>query len=177
MQYRRTFSPGGSYFFTLVTKNRRPLFNLPENVAVLRDAFSTVRTKRPFKIDAIVILPDHLHCIWTLPDKDTDYATRWRLIKTWFTKHCDRNLLTPPKTSKGRKQQQAIWQNRYWEHLLRDNTDFEKHIDYIHYNPCKHGLVDKPVDWKYSSFHHFLKHGILTADWTCDSEFNGIGAE
>jgi putative transposase len=178
MQYRRALAPGGRYFFTLVTEKRQPIFNDAATVAVLREAFRTVRASRSFEINAIVILPDHIHCIWTLPPLDADYAIRWRLIKTWFTKHCDRGLLIPVKASKQRKKQQAIWQNRYWEHLLRDDLDFERHVDYIHYNPCKHGLVAKPIDWKYSSFHRFVSRGMLAPDWCCSEKIlDGIGAE
>lgn len=165
-------------FFTLVTKHRRPIFNNAEAVDILRKSFKTVKTARPFEIDAIVILPDHLHCIWTLPTDDSDFPTRWRLIKTWFTKHYDHNLLTKPVTTNACKKQSPIWQNRFWEHLLRNARDFERHVDYIHYNPCKHGLVKKPVDWPYSSFHPFVNRGVLAEDWGSNNiEFDGVGSE
>ena len=178
MEYRRAFVPGGSYFFTLVTERRQPIFDNADAVDILRKAFAVVRASRSFEIDAIVILPDHLHCIWTLPPNDADFSTRWRLIKTWFTKHCDRDLLVSANVSRRRKKQQAIWQNRYWEHLLRDTSDFENHVDYIHYNPRKHGLVTRPVDWPYSSFHRFVERGVLAKDWGCsDMKFDGVGYE
>ena len=120
MQYRRAFIPGASYFFTLVTEKRRALFNDEKNVDILRQAFRQVKTKRPFTIEAIVILPDHLHCIWTLPPGDADFSTRWRLIKTWFSKHCPAELREEPVLARQRKEQQAIWQHRFWGHVLRD---------------------------------------------------------
>ena len=153
MQYRRTYIPGGCYFFTVVTHNRQHLFNNDETIEILRNAFRNVRSKHPFEINAIVILPDHIHCIWTLPPDDTNFSTRWRLIKTWFTKH------SPEQTD------QPIWQNRYWEHVIRDEEDYRHHVDYIHYNPVKHGYVTQPFDWLYSSFHDYVKEGILPENW------------
>jgi putative transposase len=122
MRYRRAFVPAGSWFFTVVTERRRPLLASPEAVAVLREAFRVVRNKRPFRVDAIVVLPDRLHCIWTLPPGDADFATRWRLIKTWFTKQCDPALRVEPGAARTKKREQALWQHRYWEHLLRDEV-------------------------------------------------------
>ena len=150
MRYRRTFQPGGSFFFTVVMAHRRPIFASADAVALLREAFRVVRKARPFDIDAIVVLPDHLHCIWTLPDGDADFMTRWRLIKTWFSKH---------------SAFKNIWQHRYWEHLLHDERDFEYHVDYIHFNPVRHGLANRVVEWPYSSFHRYVARGIYAADW------------
>jgi putative transposase len=165
MQYRRAYIPGGCYFFTVVTERRRKIFVDDHNVGLLRQAFRHVIAKRPFVVDAVVILPDHLHCIWTLPPGDNDFSTRWRLIKTWFTKHCDNRSEFRPNASRIKKGEQALWQHRYWEHLLRDEDDFARHIDYIHYNPVKHGYVDKPDDWKYSSFQRYVERGILPENW------------
>jgi len=165
MQYRRTFTPGGAYFFTLVTYQRRRLFVDEKTVEVLREAFRQVLAKRPFTIDAIVLLPDHLHCIWTLPSDDADYPTRWRLIKTWFCKHCDVSLQAPTTHVRAKKGQQTIWQHRYWEHLIRDEMDYRHHVDYIHYNPVKHGYVQRPMDWVYSSFRRYVEEDILSEDW------------
>ncbi|APA66517.1 REP-associated tyrosine transposase [Janthinobacterium sp. 1_2014MBL_MicDiv] len=163
MRYRRAFQPGGSFFFTVVTAHRRPVFATATAVDFLRHAFRTVRHKRPFNIDAIVILPDHLHCIWTLPEGDADFMTRWRLIKTWFSKHA------------GIKD---TWQHRFWEHVLRDGRDLANHVDYIHYNPVKHGLVEQVIDWPYSSFHRYLKQGWCAADWGGEGvDVAGIGRE
>ena len=167
MQYRRACVPGGTFFFTLVTQGRRPVFSNAEAVEVLRNAFRRVRASRPFKIDAMVVMPDHLHCIWTLPPGDADFSTCWRLIKTWFAKHWQ---------PAGREQ--AVWQHRYWEHQIRDETDFARHADYIHYNPVKHGLAKSPLDWPYSSFRRHLEAGIYPADWgQIAVDLDGIGHE
>ena len=154
MQYRRANVHGGCYFFTLVTERRRKLFINDTNVDLLRQAFRHVMDKRPFIMDAVVILPEHLHCIWTLPPDDSDFSTRWRLIKTWFTKHCNDKYKMKPNTSRLIKKEQVIWQRRYWEHVISDDLDFEHHVNYIHYNPVKHQYVKKPSDWRDSSIHH-----------------------
>ncbi|RDH85579.1 MAG: transposase [endosymbiont of Escarpia spicata] len=174
MEYRRAFIPGGSFFFTLVTDKRRPIFHDEKNVGILRQAFRDVKAQRPFDIEAIVIMPDHLHCIWTLPSGDGDFSTRWRLIKTWFTKHCRDALYAPPE----RARRQAIWQHRFWEHVLRDQNDFNRHVEYIHYNPVKHGYVSAARKWPYSSFHRYVDAGIYPVDWGgCGMDFRGIGRE
>ncbi|MDD2711774.1 MAG: transposase [Simplicispira sp.] len=165
MQYRRAFVPGGSFFFTVVTNRRRPLFTSADNVQTLRDAFKNVRASRPFDIDAMVVMPDHLHCIWTLPPDDADFSTRWRLIKTWFTKHCHPDLRHASDTTRASQHPPAVWQHRYWEHQLRDAADFAHHADYIHYNPVKHGLATASADWPYSSFLRYVKAGIYPIDW------------
>ncbi len=178
MQYRRVFIPNASFFFTVVTEKRRCLFTSQKIIHVLLMAFSTVRKKYPFKIDAIVIMPDHLHCIWTLPAGDSDYSMRWRLIKTWFTKHCDLLLRTEPNDARVKKNEQSLWQRRYWEHVLQNDLDFKNHVDYIHFNPVKHGLVSSAIDWPYSSFHRYVREGIYPADWgQSDMNFSGIGSE
>jgi putative transposase len=178
MQYRRAFTPGGSFFFTLVTHGRKPVFANAEAVEVLRNAFRNVRQSRLFEIDAMVVMPDHLHCIWTLPPGDADFSTRWRLIKTWFTKHFDPVLRPAPSAICQSRHEQAIWQHRYWEHQLRDENDFARHVDYIHYNPVKHGLIGSPIDWPYSSFRRFVEAGIYPPDWGRDIiNLEGIGHE
>ncbi len=178
MRYRRAFIPGGSFFFTLVTEQRRLFFLDGKNVDTLREAFRNVKTKRPFDIEAIVIMPDHLHCIWILLPDDGDFSTRWRLVKTWFTKHCRAGLRTPPNKARQHKREQAIWQRRYWEHALRDENDFTRYVEYIHYNPVKHGYVGAPREWPYSSFHRYVDAGIYPADWgACDMNFEGFGHE
>ena len=161
MRYRRAFTPGGTFFFTQVTEGRRPVFGSAAAVEVLRSAFRSVRQARPFEIDAMVVMPDHLHCIWTLPPDDADFSTRWRLIKTWFTKHCgadERNIA-------GAARVPVPWQPRYWEHQIRDEADFAQHVDYIHYNPVKHGLAAWAMDWPHSSFRRHVEAGIYPADW------------
>ena len=163
MRYRRAFQPGGSFFFTVVTAHRRPMFATATAVALLCDAFRVVLQTRPFHIDAIVVLPDHLHCIWTLPEGDADFMTRWRLFKTWFSKHSELS---------------KVWQARYCEHVLRDEQDFASHVDYIHFNPVKHGLVSKAIDWPYSSFHRFVAQGWCVANWGGDGvNVAGVGRE
>lgn len=178
MKYRRAFVNGGSFFFTLVTERRRPIFSSDEAVGVLRSAFRSVHEKLPFSLDAIVVLPDHLHCIWTLPPDDADFATRWRLIKTWFTKHCDPALRIKVNQAQLKRQEQAIWQHRYWEHMLRDERDFERHVEYIHYNPVKHGHAISPFAWPHSSFRRFVEAEIYDAKWGAgEMEFEGVGKE
>jgi len=165
MQYRRAFVPGGSYFFTVVTNRRLKIFINDSSINILREAFRRVKNKRPFKIDAIVILPDHLHCIWTIPDDDRDYPTRWRLIKTWFTKHWKIELQINPGPVLPQISKRNVWQKRYWEHLLQDEKDYRRHIEYIHYNPVKHGYTKHPMDWRYSSFRKYVKQGIYPEAW------------
>jgi putative transposase len=178
MRYRRACIPGGSFFFTLVTAQRRPLLASADAIAVLRTAFRTVRSTRPFKVDAIVVLPDHLHCIWTLPPGDADFATRWRLIKTWFTKHCDPAVRAAPNRARTAKQEQVVWQQRYWEHTLRDEVDVIRHVEYVHFNPVKHGLVSSAIEWPYSSFRRYVEAGLYPADWGQGGiDFEGVGQE
>ena len=151
MHYRRNYLSGGCYFFTLVTHQRKPILTNEPTINVLRHAFKTVQKRHPLRIDAIVILPDHLHCIWTLPEEDHDFSTRWRLLKGMVTKN--RQIDTP------------IWQKRFWEHTLRDESDLYNHTDYIYFNPVKHGYVHQPAAWPYSSFHRDVARGLYPADW------------
>ncbi|HEY6093998.1 MAG TPA: transposase [Gallionellaceae bacterium] len=178
MQYRRAFVPGASYFFTVVTEQRRPILVSPATIATLRAAFRNVQEARPFQINAIVILPDHLHCIWTLPPDDADFSTRWRLLKTHFTKHCDPTLRTAASPARIEKSEQAVWQHRYWEHMLRDEMDYSRHVEYIHYNPVKHGHVASAIEWPYSSFQRYVEAGIYPADWAlAESNLGDVGHE
>ncbi len=165
MQYRRNFVPGGRFFFTVVTAKRTPVLTRLNSIDVLRNAFRAVRAKYPFSMDAIVVLPDHLHCVWTMPFGDADYATRWRLIKTWFTRHCDPSLRRQPTHAQAARGEQAVWQHRYWEHTLRDDHDLARHVEYVHHNPVKHGYVRAAVEWPYSSFHRYVEAGLVEADW------------
>lgn len=165
MQYRRAKTPGASYFFTIVTHNRRPLLCEPENINLLREAFRYVMKKHPIKIDAIVILPDHLHCIWTLPEKDADFSTRWRLIKSYFSRQCHDYYQGKMNQSRQQKREKSIWQRRFWEHQIRDDRYFINHVEYIHYNPVKHELVKSPKDWQYSSFSRYVESGVYDAMW------------
>ena len=178
MRYRRARLKGGTYFFTVVTHKRVKIFNRSDNVELLRQAFRKVIKRHPFKIDAFVLLPDHLHCIWTLPQGDADFSTRWRLIKSYFSRHIglvgwveERNpTKTTTSTSRLRKNEKSIWQRRFWEHLIRNHEDLRRHVEYIHYNPVKHGLTKSPGDWDYSSFHRYVDKGMYNIKW-------GTGAE
>ncbi|MBY0455158.1 MAG: transposase [Burkholderiaceae bacterium] len=153
MQYRRDQTQGGTYFFTVVMLRRWPWFNDARYVANLRQAFTDEIKRRPFKIDAIVVMPDHIHAIWTLPEGDSDYSTRWQHIKREFTKMVPDEERPAVRGSRADKKEQAIWQRRFWEHRIRDEVDFATHVQYIHYNPVKHGYVERPEDWPYSSIH------------------------
>ena len=170
ISYRRNFLAGGSFFFTVNLAERR-LRLLTDHVGKLRTAFRETRRRHPFTIAAIVVLPDHLHTIWTLPEGDADFATRWRLIKSAFS----RNLTTGERISQSRaaKGERGIWQRRYWEHTIRDDDDFRRHVDYIHINPVKHGLVARVRDWPYSSFHRMVKLGAYPGDWAGDVAKDG----
>jgi putative transposase len=161
-RYRRHRPPGASYFFTVNLADRRSRL-LTSRIDALRAAMRTVRARHPFAIDAIVVLPDHLHTIWTLPARDSDYALRWRLIKTDFSRSIVPDESPAPRHSA--RGERAIWQRRYWEHTLRDEHDFERHCDYIHFNPVKHGHAARPGDWPYSSFHRFVAIGTYAPDW------------
>ena len=161
--YRRIKVEGATYFFTVNLAQRKDNTLLIDNIEGLREIFRKVKTKHPFHLDAIVILPEHLHCIWTLPKADADYATRWSLIKSAFS----RLIPQEEQRSESRKKrgERGIWQRRYWEHVIRDERDFERHVDYIHWNPVKHGHVDVVSAWPYSSFHEYVKQEIYPEDW------------
>jgi putative transposase len=163
--YRRNFVPGGSYFFTLNLADRH-LRLLTEHIDLFRNAVRDVKVRHPFAVEATVVLPDHLHALWTLPEGDADFATRWRLIKAAFS----RGLPSGDQVSRSRsnKGERGIWQRRYWEHTLRDELDFERHADYIHFNPVKYGHVKRVCDWPYSTFHEMVRRGIYPTDWAGD---------
>ncbi len=154
MQYRRFNTPGGSYFFTVVTHQRQPWLQMPQSVQTLGDVMRQVREQRPFENIAMVVMPDHVHCIWRLPPDDADFSTRWMLIKQGVVHRL-----------RGRIGLQTLWQPRFWEHTLRDEHDIEQHTHYIHFNPVKHGHVQCVADWPHSTFHRYVKNGIYPADW------------
>jgi len=162
-RYRRNFIEGGTFFFTLVTANRFPLFRDPGRIHLLRDVFANVRARWPMHIDAIVILPDHLHAIWTLPKRDSDYSVRWRLIKQEFSRRIQSTASR--SSSRESRRERTVWQRRFWEHTIRCHEDLIRHMDYIHYNPAKHGYVDKPRDWPWSSLHREIKRGTYEPTW------------
>ena len=166
-EYRRSRIAGGTYFFTVVTYNRRPLLATDTARKLLRQAWVDVRGRFPFDIDSVCLLPDHLHCIWSLPEGDADYSVRWKEIKRVFTKGYV-NQVGPGEIrneSRLRRGEAAIWQRRFWEHTIRDEEDLNRHRDYIHYNPVKHGLVRSVSAWPWSSFHRFVEMGYYQQEW------------
>ena len=174
-EYRRPTVAGATYFFTVNCAQRRGHRLLIEHIESLRDAFRTVKARHPFAIEAIVVLPDHLHCLWTLPPGDADYKTRWALIKAGFSR------CVPPGERRSRSRtnrgERGIWQRRYWEHLIRDDEDYRRHADYIHWNPVKHGWVKRVRDWPYSSFHAYVRRGVYPADWAGEVDDSILGGE
>ena len=185
--YHRRFRPGGTFFFTLVTY-RRARF-LCDDVArtLLRAAIEQRRSKYPFRTDAMVLLPDHQHAIWTLPEGDADFSRRWGLIKKSFTQAwtATGGWEGAISDSRERNRRRGVWQRRFWEHTIRDERDYEKHLDYIHYNPIKHGHVKCAHAWKWSSFHRLEREGVYERQWCCgcdggivrEPDFNGLNTE
>lgn len=161
--YRRYWLPGGTWFFTVNLLERRDNDLLIREIDLLRVCVARERARRPFEIVAWVVLPEHMHWIWRLPEGDTDYPTRWRRIKTDFSRSLQR---TERRSSvRIRRGERGIWQRRYWEHAIRDEMDMRHHIDYIHHNPVKHGYVERPVDWPHSSFRRYARIGLYPIDW------------
>ncbi|MGM0616263.1 MAG: REP-associated tyrosine transposase [Pseudomonadota bacterium] len=146
--YRRHYIAGGSYFFTVNLYNRKQTL-LTDHIDLLRDSVRKVKKKYPFEIVAWVVLPDHMHCIWTLPQGCSDFSIRWRLIKLQFSK----GVAMSASSTVNHRRERHIWQRRFWEHTLRDADDIQKHVEYIHYNPVKHGYVANVQEWPYSSIH------------------------
>jgi len=169
--YRRANVPGASYFFTVATYQRNAILMHPEVRSALRDAINYTRQSLPFTIDAWVLLPDHLHAIWTLPVGDAAFGKRWGIIKAHVSRDCahfvDANDSERP-ASRVRRREIDFWQRRFWEHLLRDDSDYERHVDYVHFNPVKHGHAERPVDWPYSTFHRYVAKGVYQASWAVD---------
>ena len=163
--YRRARVAGGTYFFTVVTYRRHPVFHQEPAIRLLEQSFSLVGAEYPFILEAMVILPDHLHCIWTLPDGDADFSGRWRRIKARFSRKYVRSGHPPLPVSMQKKGEKAIWQRRFWEHTIRDEEEFCRYCDYIHYNPVKHGLAASPIEWSHSSFRRFVENGSYDVDW------------
>jgi putative transposase len=169
MQYRRAKIAGASYFFTIVTYERCPIFGNAETVALFQTALNRIKDRHPFEVDAFVILLDHIHTIWTLPEGDAAFSKRWRLIKEAFTKPFVRqHQSSEPNASRRAKGEQAVWQRRFWEHVIRDDTDYAAHVDYIHYNPVRHGLVSAARGWPHSSFSGWVERGIYEPCWGSD---------
>jgi putative transposase len=160
--YRRNRVPGGTYFFTVNLFDRRSDL-LVAQIDVLRATVRNVRAYLSFHIDAWVVLPDHMHCLWTLPEGDSDFPNRWRLIKTAFTKSL--SAAEPRSPEMIRRGERGVWQRRYWEHTIRDERDYAAHMDYVHFNPVKHGYVSTPGQWPFSSFRRCVEHGLYPAEW------------
>ena len=165
---------GQTYFFTVVTYQRKPVLCLDESRAILKKTLMELRGRHPFKINAWVLLPDYIHCIWELPENDHDYSMRWGWLKKTFTqqirkiesKDIRRLVGTAHPTMSGKRHREGtIWQRRFWEHMIRDDDDYRNHCDYIHFNPVKHALVKSPIDWPYSTLHRFLKNNIYSKSW------------
>lgn len=166
-KYIRSYKEGAYYFFTLISYNRRKILCEDDFLIAFKNSIRQVQQQYPFEIIAWVQLPDHIHCIWKMPENDADYSIRWSQIKRLTTQACSQYYLTYDELSysKIKRNERGIWQRRFLEHQIRDEPDFVRHMDYIHYNPVKHGLVEKVVDWPYSSFHRCVRQGFYVEDW------------
>ena len=170
--YKRVRIAGGTYFFTVNLAQCRNTNLLIDHIGLLREALRSVKASHPFQLDAMVVLPDHLHCIWRLPEGDDNYAMRWRLIKTRFSMSLPKGELVSP--SRLRRGERGIWQRRYWEHAIRDEQDWQRHVDYIHFNPVKHGHVQQVGDWPHSSFHRYVCDGVYPMNWATDDSMREL---
>jgi len=160
--YRRNLVPGGTFFFTVNLLDRSSHL-LVDEIGTLREAVRLARARMAFHIDAWVVLPDHMHCVWTLPVGDADYPARWRMIKAGFSGSLDgRESVCASRAAKGER---GIWQRRHWEHMVHDDRDYAAHLDYVHFNPVNHGRAACLRDWPYSSFHYWVRRGVYAADW------------
>jgi putative transposase len=173
-RYLRPKSAEGTFFFTVVTFDRRKILTLDISRQILSYAIKVVQAQYPFSIESWVLLPEHLHTIWTLPTGDSDYSKRWGLIKAKFSKGTKGFFHTEPLAtpSRNKRRETTIWQRRFWEHGIRDDKDFQRHIDYIHYNPVKHGLAQRAADWPYSTFHRYVREGFYPDNWGEGVSFN-----
>ncbi len=160
--YRRARVPGGTYFFTVNLLDRRRRL-LVEHAALLGEALRETRRVRPFDLLAIVVLPDHLHCVWRLPEGDADNANRWAQIKSYVSRRLPKE--EPCSQYRISRRERGLWQRRYWEHLIRNEDDLGRHVDYLHLNPVKHGHVSRACDWPYSSFRQWVARGVYALDW------------
>ena len=166
--YRRTWHPGGTYFFTVNLLQRHNNNLLIQKIDTLRHVVQSVKQRHPFIIHAWVVLPNHLHCVIELPTGDVDFSLRWRLIKLEFSKQMP--CMERRSEVRLKRGERGIWQRRYWEHLIRNEEDYRAHIDYVHINPVKHGLVSRVRDWPYSTFHRLVQQGIYPHDWAGGDE-------
>ena len=159
MRYRRASAAGGTYFFT-VNLAERGADILVRHIDELRAVMNTVKQKHPFSVVAMVVLPEHLHAVWRLPPGDCEYPMRWSLIKAGWSRRMAKGERI--RASRAAKRERGLWQRRYWEHQIRDEVDLARHVDYIHYNPAKHGWVARPVDWPHSTLHGYIERGMAT---------------
>jgi putative transposase len=166
--YRRAWHPGGTYFFTVNLLQRGTNDLLVTHIDALRQAIRQVQSPHPFHVHGWVVLPDHMHCVITLPSGDSDFALRWRLIKSRFSKTLPPSERRSPVRSQ--RGERGVWQRRFWEHLIRTDVDFAAHMDYVHINPVKHGLVKRVAAWPYSTFHRLVERGIYPLDWAGSAE-------
>jgi putative transposase len=172
--YRRAFVPGGCWFFTVNLLERRKTL-LVDRIDALRAAVAKTRERYPFAIDAVVVLPDHIHAVWTLPPGDADFSLRWRLIKQRFAREVPKHERI--SAVRRARHERGIWQRRFWEHLIRDEADYARHVEYCYINPVKHGLVSRVRDWPHSSFHRDVRAGIIPDDWAGDVDASGAFGE
>ena len=165
--YRRWRIEGGTFFFTVVAYRRAPLFTDPRACCLLGEKLRACKQLWPFEVDAIVLLPEHLHAIWTLPAGDADYSRRWAWIKKEFTKDWVTlgGRQQAVSDAQRERREHGVWQPRYWEHMIENEHDFDRHFDYIHYNPVKHGHVTDPADWPHSSFQRWVQAGVYESGW------------
>jgi putative transposase len=172
--YIRADAPGATYFFTLTLQDRGARW-LTDHVNLLRASVAQVKARHPFEIEAMVVLPEHLHALWRMPVDDQDFSTRWMLIKQCFTRLLTANgsLDEAAGSLRGVKGERSVWQRRFWEHQIRDEEDFARHVDYIHYNPVKHGWVMRATDWQHSSVHRFIRDGRLAPNWGISAAIEG----
>jgi putative transposase len=161
-RYRRSKIAGGVYFFTVTLADRSSDL-LVRQIDRLRRVYASVNDRHAFETIAICILPDHLHALWSLPTGDRNYPLRWNLIKAGFSRGLEEFAVRTK--SKIARRERGLWQRRYWEHAIRDDADLERHVDYVHFNPVKHGYVARVRDWPFSSFHRYVERGDLVADW------------
>ena len=168
--YRRFYIPGSTWFFTVNLAERRNNHLLVERIDLLRAAFRYAKDRKPFRMEAVVIMPGHLHCIWTPPPDDANFSIRWSLLKSCFSRSIP--VGERISQSRARRRERGLWQRRFWAYLLTGQDDFNAHFDYIHWNPVKHGWVRQVADWPYSSFHRFVKLGIYPINWGHSGNFN-----
>jgi len=177
--YRRWYVPGGTYFFALVTYRRHRLFQSPLARQILGEVLREIRAEQPFDVVAMVLLYDHLHTVWTLSRGDADYSTRWKRLKASFTRRWLQagGQEFPISASRKARGERGIWQRRFWEHTELEEADLEAHVDYIHYNPVKHGYVQRACDWPLSSFRRYVDLGQYDANWGSVEPESILGVE